>query len=84
MRPIFIDTEEKSMNKESLMDDFGRKRCKRKLWKWVDDEFHDMKFVNKSQELDPEKAENNIETGKEISGGDEILYEPKVQTFLCR
>ena len=43
-----------------------------------------MEFVNKSQELDPEKAENNIETGKEISVGDEILYEPKVQTFLCR
>ena len=84
MRPIFIDTEEKSMNKESLMDDFGRKRCKRKLWKWVDDEFHDMEFVNKSQDLDPEKAEKNIETGKEILGGDEILYEPKVQTFLCR
>ena len=40
-----------------------------------DDEFHDMEFVNKSQELDPDKAENNIETGKEISGGDEILYE---------
>ena len=82
------DTEEKTMNKESFIDDFSKRRVKRKLWDWVDDEFDDTEVDNNSQELDPKKSENNPETGKEISGGDDIVYQPlpllKVQTFSGR
>ena len=78
--------EEKSMNKESLMGDYCEKRVKRKLW--VDDEFDSTDYANQSQEVDREKSENSLEPRKEISRGDEILYEPlpllKVQIFSGR